>query len=195
MRGIAHALSVLLWLAACGDGADSPVPDAGAEEEDAEAPDTAPPLPETGALINNALWQILDFGEDPFSDGPSLACPPLSGTDESLGGELVYAIRTERCPSLTVRQASRRAVLAGDTITVRAYNFPLTAPENATAQLVVRLGEREIFRRELPIPSDAAELSDTWTADDDYPVGTPILFHVQNHGSNEYVLIAVDVSR
>jgi hypothetical protein len=146
-------------------------------------------------LINNAVWQLLEWSEDPFSDGPSLPCPPLSAGDESLGGELVYAIRTERCPSLTVRQASRRAVLAGDSISVRAYHFPLTAPENASAQLVLRLGEREIFRRELPIPSDASELSETWIADDDYPVGTPILFHVQNHGANEYALIAVDVSR
>jgi hypothetical protein len=193
MRAVARALCALVWLAACDDSRETHSSDADLEQ-DAAAPDAEPP-PEPGALINNALWRVVEWGEDPFSEGPSLPCPVESAGDESLGGEFVYAIRTERCPSLSVWQASRRAVLAGDTIRVRAYHFPLTAPENATAQLVLRLGEREIFRRALPIPSDASELEDTWTADDDYPVGTPILFHVQNHGANEYALIAIDVSR
>ena len=32
-----------------------------------------------------------------------------------------------------------------------------------------------------------------WTAPKDYPAETPLLFHVDNHGSNEYMLIEVNV--
>jgi hypothetical protein len=186
------ALSWLLLLGACDDASPEPVDP---PEDDAGVVDAAEPLPEPGPLVNNALWQLLNPLEDPFMEAPMPLCPPLSAGDEWLGGELVYALRTERCPSLTVRQASRREVLAGDTITIRAYHFPLTAPENASALLVLQLGEREILRRELPIPSDASELSETWIADEDIARGTPLLFHVENHGANEYVLISIDVSR
>jgi hypothetical protein len=33
----------------------------------------------------------------------------------------------------------------------------------------------------------------TWTAPKDYPEGTQLLFHVDNHGSNEYMLIEANV--
>jgi hypothetical protein len=185
-----------LWLSVACDQARSDETDAApADEEDAGAIDAAEPLPEPGALVNNALWQVLNPLEDPFMDTPMPLCPMLSSGDESLGGELVYAIRTERCPSLTVRQDSRREVLAGDTISIRAYHFPLTAPEPATAVMVLQLGEREIFRRALPIPSDAEELTDSWLADQGFARGTPMMFHVENHGANEYALVSVEVSR
>jgi hypothetical protein len=195
-RSVLRLLAVCAFLsfAACDDAASEPSSDAG-EAEDADAPDASAPLPEPGPLVNNALWQVLNPAEDPFMESPMPLCPPLSSGDESLGGELVYAVRTERCPSLTARQASRREVLPGDSVTIRAYHFPLTAPENATARLIVQLGEREIFRRELPIPSEASELSETFVADEGFARGTPVFFHVENHGANEYVLICVDVSR
>lgn len=193
MRARLSALALFL-VAACDDARSSDQVDADLAD-DAGVEEAGAPLPEPGALINNALWRIVEPSADPFARDPARPCPPGSGLDEPLGGELVYAIRTERCPSLTVRQSSRRPVLAGDTISVRAYHFPLTAPEDATALMVLRLGEQEIFRRELAIPRDASELSDTWVADQDYPQGTPLLFHVENHGENEYALIAVDVSR
>jgi hypothetical protein len=146
-------------------------------------------------LVNNALWQVLNPVEDPFMTSPMPLCPPLSAGDESLGGELVFAVRTERCPALTARQTSRREVLAGDTIKIRAYHFPLTAPENATALLVLQLGEQEIFRRELPIPSEASELSESVLVEQGFARGTPLLFHVENHGANEYALISIEVRR
>lgn len=194
MRGRMVALCTLGLFAACDEAPRVQERDV-AMREDAEAEDAGEPLPEPGSLINNALWQVLEPSADPFAREPFRPCPPLSAGEESLGGELVYAIRTERCPSLTARQPSRRAVLAGDTIRVRAYHFPLTAPDDASALVVLQLGEQEVFRRELAIPSDASGFSDSWVAERDYPEATPLLFHVENHGENEYVLIGVDVSR
>ncbi|MBW1758623.1 MAG: hypothetical protein JRJ80_21005 [Deltaproteobacteria bacterium] len=43
------------------------------------------------------------------------------------------------------------------------------------------------------IPSGSSFPSTTWTADKDYPAGTPLLWHVNNHGRNEYMLIEVNI--
>ena len=44
------------------------------------------------------------------------------------------------------------------------------------------------------IPSAESQFpSATWTAQEDYPAGTQLLFHVDNHGSNEYMLIEARV--
>ena len=74
-----------------------------------------------------------------------------------------------------------------------APHFPLTAPEQSTARLLVQIGDSRVWERELPIPSPAAEIVEAWEADADYPAGTPVLFHVSNHGNNEYDLIGVEV--
>jgi hypothetical protein len=50
-----------------------------------------------------------------------------------------------------------------------------------------------VWEGELPIPSPAAEIVEQWQAGADYPAGTPVLFHVNNHGNNEYTLIGVEV--
>ena len=43
------------------------------------------------------------------------------------------------------------------------------------------------------IPSDFKFPNVTWTATKEYPEGTPLLFHVENHGANEYMLIEVNI--
>lgn len=158
----------------------------------ADADDSEAAAPHASSLVHNALWTPVSGQDDPFG---SLAggCAPDSFGEESLGGELVFYVRTERCTPLTVTQRSRAAVQAGATLRVRAYHFPLTAPEGAVATLVLRLGEDEIFREEIPIPSDQQELTSTWSAPRSVPEGTPVWFHVENHGANEYALISVDV--
>jgi hypothetical protein len=145
------------------------------------------------ALVHAALWERVAFDEDPLSGAPPRGCAPDGYGEENLGGELAFFVRTELCAAITVQQASRAAVHAGDRLQIRAYHFPLTAPEQSSAQLIVQIGETRVWERELPIPSPAAELVEEWEADADYPAGTPVLFHVSNHGNNEYDLIGIDI--
>jgi hypothetical protein len=55
------------------------------------------------------------------------------------------------------------------------------------------IGDEAALDYTTPIPSDFVFPSDTWTAPKDYPAGTPLLWHVDNHGSNEYMLIEVNI--
>jgi hypothetical protein len=168
--------------------ADATAAEAGVEDAATEAAVDPDPRP----LIHVALWKPVVGDEDPYVADAAVSCPPGSFGEEALGGELVFYVRTETCPALTVRQASREAVVEGQTVRLRLFHFPLTAPEPSQARLRVRVGDDEVYQADLPIPSPQAELSAEWTATRDYARGTPIWFHVENHGVNEYALIAIE---
>lgn len=189
-------LGAVLVGAACADAGEQSSRDASVEDAALDAgaePDDAALGPRP--LVHSALWAPVPWGEDPFAAGDELPLPCERDTfgEENLGGELVFFVRTERCASLTVRQASRSELRAGETLQLHFYHFPLTAPEDSSAWLIVQIGETQIWERELPIPSPAAEITETWEVDRDYPAGTQVLFHVNNHGNNEYTLIGLDV--
>ena len=188
-----------LGLAACAGAGDSSEADAGVDPEldaaveaDGSADAEAPSEPEPVALVHSALWSEVAREDDPFARPEPVRCLPDSFGAEPLGGELVFYVRTEFCPALTVQQASRADLAAGQTLRARLFHFSLTAPENASAQLIVRLGDDEVLREELPIPSPQAQLELEWVSPRDYARGTPVWFHVENHGANEYVLIALE---
>ncbi|HEX6244026.1 MAG TPA: hypothetical protein VFZ61_24085, partial [Polyangiales bacterium] len=134
---------------------DAVAEDAGADaatETDAEPPSEPRPV----ALVHSALWSPVPAAEDPFAPATPVRCSTGSFGEEPLGGELVFYVSTDLCPAISVRQATRADVAAGDTLRVRLFHFPLVAPEPATAKLVLRLGEDEVVREEIPIPSAQA---------------------------------------
>ena len=195
-QGAVCCALLALW-GACADAASQPDPgadpDAGSPEgEDAAAEAAADAEREPEALAHAALWSPVDASEDPFAPAAAVRCLPDSFGEESLGGALGFYVRTELCPALTVRQALRVDIGQGDTVHVRLFHFPLTAPEPATARLILLLGTDELLHEEIPIPSGQAELRAEWVAAADYARGTPLWFHVENHGANEYVLLSVE---
>lgn len=97
------------------------------------------------------------------------------------------------CNWLTLEQPSLRAIRAGDQVEVRARHSQLTAPVPGTATMGFVIGDEQVLEYSVAIPSDFAFPSETWTAPKDYPAGTPLLFHVDNHGANEYMLIEVNI--
>jgi hypothetical protein len=97
------------------------------------------------------------------------------------------------CNWITLEQPSLRAIRAGDRVEVRAHHSPLTAPVPGEAHMTFVIADEAPLDHTVSIPSDFAFPSATWTATKDYPAGTPLLWHVDNHGSNEYMLIEVNV--
>jgi len=101
--------------------------------------------------------------------------------------------RVNLCNWITLEQPSLRAIRAGDQVEVRARHSQLTAPFPGEARMTFVIGDEAALDYTTPIPSDSVFPSDTWTAPKDYPAGTPLLWHVDNHGSNEYMLIEVNI--
>lgn len=98
------------------------------------------------------------------------------------------------CNWLTLEQPSLRDIRAGDEVEIRMRHSSLTAPvPNGEAHMVFAIGDEVALDYNVLIPSDFAFPSEVWTAPRDFPAGTPVYFHVDNHGSNEYMLIEVNV--
>lgn len=98
------------------------------------------------------------------------------------------------CNWITLEQPSLRAIHAGDQVEVRTRHSPLNAPVPGVARIGFVIGDEQVLDYTVTIPEDFRFPEDSpWIAPKDYPAGTPLLFHVDNHGSNEYMLIEVNV--
>ncbi len=101
--------------------------------------------------------------------------------------------RVALCNWITLEQPSLRAIRAGDQVEIRAFHDALTAPIPGEARMSFVIEDELGFDEHALIPSDSDFPTQTWTASKDYPAGTTLLWHVDNHGSNEYLLIEVNV--
>jgi len=103
--------------------------------------------------------------------------------------------RVSLCNWLTLEQPSLRPIRASDQVEIRTYHSTLTAPESGVARMSFVVGNELAFDEHIEInPIDGSQfLSTIWTAPKDYPVGTSLLWHVDNHGRNEYLLIEVNI--
>jgi len=153
------------------------------------------------------LPEPIDCPEYRWRDGE---CVDLAGSTcivsfvpECFGAFTVLAVYTRManpqlplCNWLTLEQPSLRAIQAGDQVEVRTRHAALTAPatDPATrARMSFVIGDQIAFDYNTLIPSASKFSTNVWTASKDYPAGTPLLFHVENHGSNEYMLIEVNI--
>ncbi len=119
---------------------------------------------------------------------------------ECLGTFTVLAVYTRMpddrvplCNWITLEQPSLRAIRAGDRVEVRGRHSQLTAPVPGEAHIAFVIGDEQVLDYSVTIPTDFEFPDAIWTAPKDYPAGTPLLFHVDNHGQNEYMLIEVNV--
>ena len=195
MRSLIIALSCLCVLvSACGGGSGS----------------------ESGPLVDNSLWEITDEGEEFFgTPPPDSECPPPSETcpvpgeefcpdlaidcvagytPECLTGIEVLAVYSEVCPWVTLKQNTLIDIKEGDQVEVRIFHFLLTAPRDSVAQVRVVIGDVLALEEDILIPaSGGGRDNGEWFAPKDIPAGSPIYYHVNNHGRNEYALVEINV--
>lgn len=176
-RLAAVALSALLLAFGCADDAAAPPP-------------TGP-----ARLVNPFDWTLLAAADDPFADHrPADApCPEASFGGEPFSEQYALEIRTGPggCRWLSAAQPARTALAAGDPITIRVWHFELTAETRAEAHVALAIGGETIWQRSVVIPSEGALLLDTVDAPRAWPTGTPVVFHLHNHGANTWNLLEV----
>ncbi|MCB9734063.1 MAG: hypothetical protein H6745_15810 [Deltaproteobacteria bacterium] len=158
------------------------------------------PSPDGGRvqLVAHEDWEVAPLEADPFAEfAPAVTqeCPVDARLLEDFSGTLSYSVRTLDCGYTTVEQPSLVDTCAGDTLYVWIWHFALTAPENATAHLAVQIGDDRVWEKAIPIPSDSGLFTDRVPLTKDYPAGTPVYFHVRNHGSNSYNLLELSLER
>lgn len=176
-------------------------------------------------LIDNLDWVPTTSGEEIFGTPPPTAicilepegdCPVpedecvtiepgsnciVSFIAECLDQFTVLSVYTRRpdgtvgCNWITFEQPSLTPIRIGDSVEVRAFHFALNAPVGAEAHIMLSIGDELVFEETVLIPRDFEFYDGTWIATEEFPPGTPVRFHIDNHGSNEYGLVEVNVIR
>lgn len=146
----------------------------------------------TRSLVIPQAWLPTTATEDPFADErpPQVEC--ALGWAVETGA---FEVDTELCLYGAFSQPSRAQIRRGETLELVLLHDALYAPQPATAHLALALGEAIVWETELPIPSEPGLLRPSWTATADVAQGTPVHYHVHNHGTNNYRLIDLTVTR
>lgn len=180
--GLRGALALGLGLAASGCPADDAPPDE--------------PLPVRLARVD-AWVRVTDAEVDLFAEGrpEGLECDEVDGYGiELFGPDAVFEVQTDLCDWFTGTQPTMEPIVAGDTVSIQVWHYDLVAEEDAEAYVALAIGEKVAWEATVPIPSAGNLLREQVEIDRDVPAGTPMQFHVHNHGANSWELFDVMVT-
>jgi hypothetical protein len=144
------------------------------------------------SLIDQTRWTQVGSAEDPFMDRPAdVRCPESAAAAEVLSEQPAFGVDTGMCNYLTVQQLTRDYVAAGETIDVRLWHFELAAPNPGEAHAAVDVGRVRALDQRVQIPAPGGLIKASLVADHALPAGTPVYFHLHNHGANSWALIEI----
>lgn len=139
-----------------------------------------------------ANWEYVAAADgDPLPDHrPSeVVCPDYAYAVEGS----ILEVDTGACNYLTMSQPSALPVQACDTVQVTVSHFDLYAPEPAEAHVAVFLGGDAVMDEVRRIPGPSGFIYLRWKAARDYDAGAPVVFHIHNHGVNEWQFVDLSV--
>jgi hypothetical protein len=157
-----------------------------------EEPEPDPmPAPAVVVAYPDQWARVADVEADLFgAERPAdLVCDETGLSLESVGPDPAFEIQTDLCDYATAQQPTLVALAPGDTLSVRVFHWSLVADEAAEAHLALALGGEVVWERYVPIPSEPDLLEEDVVIERDLPAGTPLQFHVHNHGDNAYDIL------
>lgn len=179
MRRLLVGPAALLALA-CGGEPGPPTPDAAAAA-DASTPDAARAPAD---LVRTGGWTLLAPADDPFADhaDPARPCDPLGLKDE----DSFFEIDTRICAAASVAQPIAAEIRAGDALHALVWHLDLIADPPATGHVALTIGDHVLVDELVPIPSQERLYEVRRAADFTAPAGARAVFHVHNHGYNNW---------
>lgn len=110
-------------------------------------------------------------------------------------GDGALDVDTGACNYLALEQPARVDVSPGGVVEMRLAHLQLYDPTTEISRAHVALAVRGevVWSREVPIPSAPAVHADDIVLTSGVRVGDPILFHLHNHGANEWKLLSLRV--
>jgi hypothetical protein len=143
-----------------------------------------------GVLVTADGWVWTT--DDPFIDGPdSVSCEDDAWGVESFDDEVALEVDTSLCNFLSVEQAVLVDVSTRDEIYVRLWHDDLSASEPAEGHAALWADGQVLWEQWVPIPSESEMLAPSFTPDQALAAGSRIVFHLHNHGSNNWTLLEV----
>jgi hypothetical protein len=147
------------------------------------------------SLIDQHAWQPVQASH-PFAAEPHASEPACASSFhvEEFDQQEVFEVDTALCATQTFVQPIAVDIAEGVTIVVRGFHFELAASEPAQGHFAVALGETVIAEQYVDIPGPSGGFEGTFKADRAYKTGTPIYFHIHNHGKNKWLMVAIERS-
>ena len=142
----------------------------------------------TGEPFELTAWQP-DLAADPFGEhAPAdTTCIGLT-TDEG-----VLEVDTAVCPYAVVSQPSLRTLRKGERLVGGMSHDDLWSEDPGTAHAALSLNGEVIWEASPRIPSSPTFHTLDHTLQRAVPEGSILVFHLHNHGINNYRLLPVDV--
>lgn len=189
-------LGVLTSWGCTGDDAPAQPDDAGstsASDSSGAASSSSGGEPGTPvSLVRPEAWELDAAADDPFADHRPMYVQCELGWEEETG---LFEVDTGLCLHGAFVQPTLAPIHAGDELELVLLHDALYSEEGDTAaHVAVAFGSEIAWETEIPIPSEPGQLRPTWTATADLIVGTPVHFHVHNHGTNNYRLVSLTVT-
>ena len=195
------ACTVVCFTLACGSGespADSGPPGAGVDagrSYDFTRDVGSQPAYCPTEVVDNLAWRETPRADDPFFADvadPSALCPPARIRHHITpdGCAWLDIISSAPCMYVTMDQGLQSAVAKGDRIRVRLWHFPITVPGTFHVRLAIGDPAEVVWEEQVQAPFPDAKLYvDVFDAPADWPAGTPVFWHIQNHGTNSFELV------
>lgn len=144
-------------------------------------------------------WRAWE-GADPFGEQGDRLCDPLGYGPEFLGqtdidpGTPAFQVKTGVCDWATLYQPTTVEVKRSDRFEIRVFHEPLIGPAGTLATVGVSIEDEIVWLEPVPILPQSGFLVPQLELNRELPVGTVLLFHVDNHGANSYHLIDIGAS-
>lgn len=143
--------------------------------------------PAPRVVVEVADLELLPAEVDPLAEHrpEQVVCSDLTGW--ALEGDLLE-IDTARCHYFAAAAPARVGGSPGEKFEAELFHFDLTAPEPATAHVALLVGERVVWEREIPVPGPGDVYPISVELEESFAEGTPVGWHLHNHGQNNWRL-------
>lgn len=148
------------------------------------------------SLVDHDRWQRVTLDEDLFepAEGDDIyPCDERDTVVEQLGDVTTWSVTTGGCNWVTVSQALPRDLGEGDELFIELFWFSQRDFPGAIANVAIAVGSDVVLTRRVEVPADAELVEATVTLPRHAAAGTPLTFHVGNHGTNSWNLIDVSL--
>ncbi len=152
-------------------------------------------------LLDAEGWTVVEGDDDPFwaaRPDPTVLCDKLYFSTEDAQPTIEgswFKLATDGCNYGTAKQAIAAAITAGDTLRVQIHHYPLLDPlGDYKIQLKLEGDDAVLWEQAETVPAEQSWIQSTVEAPKDYPAGTPIYWHLENHGINEWAIYNVTIA-
>lgn len=157
--------------------------------------------PEATSLVSAELWRAVPPERDPFLSWAEaeIDCSPVAGYFPEQGA---LEVDTGRCNFVTLEQPLPVALPAGAVLEVEIVHFDLIAATPAEGRAAIAFSDgtgaagapnlQPSWERSIAIPAPANRIVERFEIATTLARGAHVLFHLQNHGQNTWMLVRID---